>query len=54
MLRLSVEDIARYCAGDLLSDASIEAQLRQLEEQECMEVDSEESEPGEAVKMMTG
>ena len=46
MLRLSVEDIAGYCAGDSLSDASIEAQLRQLEEQECFELDSEESEPG--------
>ena len=54
MLRLSVEDIAGYCAGDSLYDARIEAQLGQLEEQECMELDSEESEPGGAVKMMTG
>ena len=54
MLRLSFEDIAGYCAGDSLSDASIEAQLRQLEEQEFFKLDSEEIEPGGAVKMMTG
>ena len=44
LARLSVEDIAGYCAGDSLSDASIEDQL--LEEQECFELDSERSEPG--------
>ena len=43
---MSVEDIAGYCAGDSLSDASIEDQLRQLEEQESFELDSEGSEPG--------
>ena len=46
LARLSVEDIAGYFAGDSLSDASIEDQLRQLEEQECSELDSEGSEPG--------
>ena len=46
LARWSVEDIAAYCAGDSLSDASIEDQLRQLEEQECSELDSEGSVPG--------
>ena len=46
LARSSCEDIAGYCAGDSLSDASIEDQLRQLEEQECSELDSEGSEPG--------
>ena len=46
LVRLSVEDFAGYCAGDSLSDASIEDQLRHLEEPECFELDSEGSKPG--------
>ena len=47
LARLSVEDIAGYCAGDMLSDASLEDQLRQLEDQECSELDSDDgSDPG--------
>ena len=45
LARSSVEDIAGYCAGDSLSDASIKDQLRQLEGQKCFELDSEGSEP---------
>ena len=57
MLRLSVEYIAGYCAGDSLSDASIETQLRQLEEQDCFELDSEGNDLEETavkMKMITG
>ncbi len=39
LAKLSIEDIAGYCAGESLSDASMEEQLRQLEEQECSELD---------------
>ena len=46
LARLSVENIAGYCAGGSLSDASIEDQLRPLEEQECFELHSEGSKPG--------
>jgi len=42
LAKLSIEDIAGYCAGESLSDASMEVQLRQLEEQECSELDDDD------------
>ena len=40
--RLTVEDIANFCAGDSLSDASLEEYLKDFEEQSSFEEESDD------------